>query len=553
MKSVQSLLSVFLWVICATLSLPAHAASPLLVDYAYVRRLPIVYDCGTLHLYLKNLGVVPVRVDEVWVNGTLMEDLPNDLAVWYQVLPNPVPPHKVADVMVRLTKPTDPPFNVRIHTSAGQTIAKSVDIVAPPLKITSIGLNDELDRLYIYLENTGALSLSVASVYLDVKDITGLTRIPWPQLLPRAKDCIIAELKTPLTQGEYISLKVSTKQGPITEAVVRVFSFFPITSWDGDTRKELHFDPVPLRINLPSNPAEFEKTKKLEPHRAYYLFEDPSCTDKRTKSILGTQAIEIIRRQQQCYESDPLHLGFTHICEYRKERGYFVYGEVMDIVFANPYELVFYGYSPRDDGYYVELAKKGCEPRPLMVIPEAFRGENSRYPTPEEERLIVYYEISRGAKGISYFVKGGSNGYQANPELEAEIGRINWELQQIKKYLTIGDPVPLAECNEPKVEANTILCGDEAIVLILINTHHRMLYENGSRRFEIRPKANLSVTVHLPGWLEVERAYEVIGAAEMTNEVQFASTREGAETDVIMPVDVLTLPRVFVIQTGSTE
>ncbi len=433
MKKVGLVVLAALYALLWVISSQADAAASLAVDYAYLRSAALEYDCGTLHVYLKNPGETEVGVEQVWVNDVLMEELPNDLAVWYQVLPNPVPPHKVADLMVRLTDSAAPPFSVKMKTSDGRTIIAAIDITIPPppLKITYIGFSDEFDRVYVYLENTEDRSLSVDRVYLDTEDITSLTTIPWRTLSAHSKDCIIVNLETPLTQGEYVSIKVTTKQGPMAQAVVRAVSFFPITSWDGDTRAELYFDPVPLRIEYPADPAQFEETRKLDANRAYYLFGDPSCTDKGNKAVLGTSAMEIIRYLHTCYEHDPLHPGFTHICEYRKKHAYFVYGEVWDLVFINPYQLVFYGKSPREDRYFARLGKKGCEPRPLMVIPEAFNHKakisGSRFPTPEEERLIVYYEIAEGAKGVNYFIKHfqDDNGYDANPELEAEIGRIN--------------------------------------------------------------------------------------------------------------------------------
>ncbi len=554
MKKVGFVALVVLSALLGVIISPTDAAASLAVDYAYLRSAALEYDCGTIHVYLKNPGETEVSIEQVWVNDVLMKDLPNDLAVWYQVLPNPVLPHKVADVMVRLAEQTAPPFNVRIETSEGQTITESIEITIPPppLRITYIGFSDNLDRVYVYLENTEDRSLSVDRVYLDTENITSLTTIPWRTLLPHRKDCIIANLERPLTQGEYISIKVTTKQGPMAQAVVRVLSFFPITSWDGDTRAELHFDSVPLKINYPADPAQFEETRKLGTQRAYYLFSDPSCTDKRNKAVLGTSAMEIIRRLQTCYEHDPLHPGFTHICEYRKKHGYFVYGEVWDLVFINPYQLVFYGKSPRENRYFARLGKKGCEPRPLMVIQEAFSDEEeisgSRFPTPEEERLIVYYEIAEGAKGVNYLVKhyGDNGGYDANPELEAEIGRINWELRQLKPYLKIGDPVAIAETNEPEVTANTILCGDKAIVLILINEDYDSPSRGSSEQFEYRPKQDFEVTVHLPDWLQALEAYEVVGELEKSIPVHYEYTRIG---DIIISVDQLDITKQIVITT----
>jgi hypothetical protein len=63
----------------------------------------------------------------------------------------------------------------------------------------------------------------------------------------------------------------------------------------------------------------------------------------------------------------------------------------------------------------------------------------------EEERIIVYSEIGEGSKGIWYFVYNKDYGYPANKPLEEEIKKINWELQKLKEYIAISEPVKLTE------------------------------------------------------------------------------------------------------------
>ncbi len=116
----------------------------------------------------------------------------------------------------------------------------------------------------------------------------------------------------------------------------------------------------------------------------------------------------------------------------------------------------------------------------------------------------------------------------------------------MKPYLKIGDPVAIAETDEPGVTANTILCGDKAIVLILINEDYDSPSRGSSEQFEYRPKQDFEVTVHLPDWLQALEAYEVVGELEKSIPVDYKHMGTG---DFIISVDQLDITRQIVIKT----
>lgn len=159
------------------------------------------------------------------------------------------------------------------------------------------------------------------------------------------------------------------------------------------------------------------------------------------------------------------------------------------------------------DGEYVKIAKKACSPKPVVAIPEAFRYISSkfpkgckRYPTPEEERLIVYSEIAGGAKGLWYFISSGNDGYKNNPELESEIKKINKEIQNLKEYLAIGEPMDIAKTDSQSVKADAIFCGDKGIVIILRNGDYKTLWNKEKNKWEtkIENPGKIKIMVKLP-------------------------------------------------------
>ena len=532
-----------------------------LVDHAYLRKAHPLYDKGTIHLYLKNLTNKEITIENIWLNNIPLENLPNDLVLWWQVSPNPIPPFKLGDISIKLREFKSLPLQIKIKTSNGQLIEKDIPTSPPLIKVTSVSLNEALDRVYLYIENSGNKVLNINKVFLNGEDVSESLLTPWRQLAKRNKDCLIIKPKEKLKQGEYVTVKVETEEGEVAEATVRVFSFFPISSWDGDTREQLNFDPSPFLLPYSENPAKLDENMRTQPpYMVYCLADNPAGDDLRNASesnkevpqelFIGSSGMKISTYREECYHYDHLHPTAICLRDSGKFFAYFVYGELTDALIIHPCENVFYLHRPIRDGYLTALAKLASEPRPLYVLPEAFRavgrcGASPRYPTPEELRLILYYEIAEGAKGVLYYKQSGPEGYGANPLLEKEIGRLNGELRRLKDFLRIGEPIPLVDSSNTQVEAYSLLCGDKAIVLILINHEYNSNFVSGSKPFTYKAQKNFALTVRIPSWLKVNQVYEV---AEGGNIVPLRY-RMLANRRLLLYIKELKLTKQIVIET----
>lgn len=179
----------------------------------------------------------------------------------------------------------------------------------------------------------------------------------------------------------------------------------------------------------------------------------------------------------------------------------------------------------------------------MWTIPEAFTYRGTRFPTPEEERIIVWSEIGEGSKGIWYYVSSPKAGYPASPPLEVEIGRINRELQALKEYIVISEPVSLVQGDTEKVTAYTLLCGDKGILLIMMNNDHKSYFEEGKEPFEYTSKRNLETIVKIPDWLKVTGVIEI----KYPEEKQVKYSQE--KNTLIIPIDRLDITKQFLITT----
>ncbi|MBA7494658.1 hypothetical protein ES702_05235 [subsurface metagenome] len=538
------------------------------IDYAYFRKLS-EFDNGTIHLFLKNKSDKPVTVTKVFLDwiafppseglgsaftvkaGQATDETDDSRVVWYRALPNPIPPGRISDVMVKCASPLEAPRSIGVETNDGQMYSRVIQPVNNPLRITYVGFNDELSEVYIYLENSGKKELKVNTVFLDGKDVTQFSLKPWETISPRQKRCIIVKLEEPLRQGEYIAVKVSSEDGTAAEAVVRVFFFFPISLEGGSMQAELFSD-----IEIFDIPYPEDKTKVAlyaqngATKQAYHILDCPAHAHGKK----STAAEKIFMRADTCRNADPYHPTYIHICRYIFEKNFFVFGETADIILTNPHQYFASSDKLLEENehptqWITALAKRGCEPRPLYTVTVVGKNSpyfTSRFPSPEEERLLVYYEISRGAKGILYRAWGWPNGKPPNSELGMEVKKINGELQVLKRFLRVGEPVSLAEASEERVEASTILSGDKAIVLILINHDVVYLPERDKKPFSYKAKHDFTVTVHVPEWMKIKDVYEVGG-----NFQHIEYTQNG--DDLSLAIEKLDTTRQFVLTTNKDD
>ena len=524
-----------------------------------------------MHLFLKNTSEAPVEIGEVFLNGEVLKDLPErDLAVWVRTAPNPVGPGEVGNLMIMLHASVfsyDMPLDVKAITTCGQTVETQVEEIQRGTPLTGICFSSDLDKIYVYFENITDSPDRPGRILLNAEDVTARSKIhtmsgtaepagsapadqqratsnKQPQSVRPEEKCLIKiNLREPLRQGRYVSVRVETEGGHIAQSVVRAFSFFPITSWDDDTRRGLYFDAEPFHVSSPGDKSE-EELQELTDRSAWYLMGCPNCRDTRSDEMMGHSAGSIINSAETAYRIDPTRPGHTHVCDPSKEITYFLYGEVCDIMFINPYEIVFRDADPLLNGLYARLAAMASGPRPVMTLPEAFevRERGWLFPSPEQLRLSVYYQIAEGVKGISYYEK---QFYSESPELEAEIGSINKELRAMKPYLKISEPFRgLAETSDPEVKAHTLACGDHGLALILINTDYETEIIDDERQTNVTPREDFYVEVELPEWLgagQVFRVGESIGSVDFETE----------DNRVTVPVSRLDLTGMYLIHPGE--
>jgi len=470
------------------------------VYHAYLRTVS-EDDPGTVHVLIANTLSSVVTVRRLCLNGHPVKQTPDDYVYWQRTVPHIAKPGEIMDVMLKLRRVTNKPIRLDVILSDGSHVSSVVDPEPERLRFSFVGYDSQANRAYLYLQNQYDRPLRIQKLLCNLNDITSSCWIPENTIASNSKKLIVFSSPDKLCPGDYLAFKVLTDQEAVAVAQTRVYSYFPITAFFDDTRTELGFDEVPFDMPFPSSQEEFVGSKNQPSHKVYHVFNDPACNDGRARQLIGANMTEIARRTAECYEKDHVHPSLVYLCHHLKPFSYCIYGEAADVIAADPYEMHNRQDQPLKDAEYIALAKKAAEPRLLWCIPEAWTDPSrQRFPTPEEERIIVYSEIGEGSRGVWYFSAKRTSGYRGSPPLEAEIGRINRELRYLKDYLVIGESFPIASVKSEKARVYSILCGDKGIVLILVNLDHQSSFEKNKPAFVYSPQEDLTIQCHIPEW-----------------------------------------------------
>ena len=507
---------------------PEHVAEErLIVDSAYLKRLrTFAADNGTIHVFLKNLDSQPIEVQDGSINDILLSN--QEAFLWHRIHPNPIPSMEVAELIVRLRQPlvsSPESKGVKLHltTTSDEKISTWISDTNPPLHLTFVGFSDSLDTVFLYAKNSGKRTLSIDKIFLSIEDVTPKCRIPNRKLSHNEKKLVVMELDEPFTRGQYITVKITTKEGMMAQSKVRAFSDFPLVGLDIKRNVELFMDNI-----------EYDwQTDGKNPNSVAYHVLDCPMHRGRDHSIEAVflKVKDLFSRVTEMEKINPCVPGYVHICRFNIYQACADFGQITDFIRINPSSalhpmfsrLISHVPSPDEiDSSLVQhltaVAKEGCEPRPLHTSIGITSGNNEDINvSPRLARLTVYDAISRGSKGLCYRAVGDSLDDRLG--LKQEIKKIAGELQVLKRFLKISEPMPLSESTNPNVKANSLLCGNKAVLLLLLNHKPVQLreMENG-KTFNLSlshfPEIFFEITVYIPQWMQVQDVYEVGGNYE---------------------------------------
>lgn len=380
-------------------------------------------------------------------------------------------------------------FSCTVSAAEGAA-SHEVPLTEPALWISYVGFSEDLQKVFVYVENTSDEATGVELLKVGPFDVAGRARAIHLPIPPKDKGCLVCDLPSPLTTGEFIHVVVAANLGERqskVHIVVRAIRAFPVALESGT------LDP---RMNLDTR-LPFVQTMVCPAH-AYGPHE--------------AAAANFLQDYVQRFSQDPGQVIQMHICRSGLPEAWFRFGDLPDVAVMNTCLCPPSGYDKDRQRCFCpffcigDLAKRATEPGRYVALvltgPDTQDGSFLlKGLTSQEWRFLVYCALVSGAKGISY------RGLPADDALSRDaFGQLNRELQRLKPLLLIAEPVEWVTTIEDDYTARGLLCGDQAILVVVFD--RRYFSRQRNRKFYTpyfgRAMTPVRVNIRIPQRIAVQ-------------------------------------------------
>jgi len=510
---------------------------------------------GMAEVYLRNSSSQPVRVARLRVNGRdLMQLGKGEDIVWWRLRPNPLPANAFSELVIRFRSIPAQPIRIEVQLQDGDGITVRVPVTPPVARLESLSFGEDGRQLFVYLECTGGGDppKRVRKVYLDGSDITRRARVLsrnfWQGLCP-----IVLHLPQPLSPGSFHYLRIDTTAGTIGSVFRARDGFFPLASYGYVTPEEYATNDVNLYVSFSG--LDKQQLDTLWHHQvkaismvagdgkpradnighpalwAYYLTDEPDVQDYYEQGLpadrrVGAKAMEMLRRDEACYQADPRALTFLTVDLTYKPANWYIYARIADVHNTDPYALLV-GWNLRQVYEVAETARLASAPTPTVITYQAMwiepigKPSDAKYPrmpTPEEVRIMMHYALAAGAKGLISYIhcteRVGEQmfwGAKDYPEVWAVIGKTYREVKTVAPILAHAHPAAMVTSQADGLFVKALVA-PEAVFLVCINERGKSL----PHRYVSQSLPAGMVEVLTPPWLPLRRAY-LVGEGTFTS------------------------------------
>ena len=349
-------------------------------------------------------------------------------------------------------------------SAADGATAQTVALTEPNMWISYIGFSEDLREIFVYVENTGHEMIEAKLLRVGSFDAGERARTIHCPVPPGDKGCLACRLPSPVSAGDFVHVVVAAKVGTgesKIHTVVRAINAMPVFM------ESNAFDPRwSLDARNPFAQVMVCPAHAHGPHEA--------------------AAAEFLADYVQRFSQDSGQVIQMHICRSDFPRAWFRFGSLPDVAVMNTCLHPPSRYDANQPEWFCpfsrvgDLAKRATEPgRFLALIPTGPDADEEgafllKGLTSQEWRFLVYCAIASGAKGVEY------RGSPADDPLSRDaFGQVNKELQHLKPLLLIAEPVDWVTTTENGYAAKGLLCGDQAILVMVFNCRYFSQQRNG--------------------------------------------------------------------------
>lgn len=472
---------------------------------------------GSLHVILQNNTSTAAALELTEIDGLPIGEVDTNperagRVVWRLIFPEKTEPGGWAECIVRLRE--KPARDVRLGFNAGnEEVAVSIPAKPARTRIELLSFAPRIDSLCVYVRALDGGDPKAGSVRLDLGEPVKCRW--WPG--PKGSGLAFAELdlKPAWELGSYHLVEVSLADGSKLAYPVRAWdSYFAIGLFgtiDADriaqAKKRAFNTYVVGRENKLLDDAGLnyvvrwgvaEGRMRIPGKQSGTLFynnhDEPDAHDAAQSETLpymdrlGLNAeLQVLPRYWEHVRKDSRTPSMVLTDNTYKPLNYYVYGQTSDVFCTDPY-VPAGGDQVQLVAHSMECARDACAPCPVIAtLWCTSMGERNpwnakrRPPTPEEERLMTFYALGAGVKGVFYFAdRDTPSGEELvsvvhNQPLWDEMGRINRDVKALAPYLAHGCPAgPPVETD--KLWYRSLMCGPTKMVLIVVNKGHHIGY-----------------------------------------------------------------------------
>ena len=477
--------------------------------------------------------------------------------IWYKIRPASITPGGLGFVLIRTRLIPGHPVEVRITDNRGKACTALVRPEKPKARIAYVGFGANCEQMVVFARKLTPADLALDRVYLDEVDITAQCKFAskdfWNDL-----GILTVALETPLKEGSHHLLRLTTHQGVEIVDIVRAKrDFFPIGVYGWSSKgatavermydfyrslKAHHFNTglvfVWQKDSAMRNSVEGQELARHNDimlldadDKHWYVRDEIDIWEgvhleffpesKRLGCMAQTDVIDFMKDK---LNEDAAALGWLQLDGWGHPANYFIHARGADIASSGDY------------------AGQGAK-QPIAVydavnalrwaaMPGAFNTliyaawEKSigvpRFPTPQEEKMMAYYCLASGGKGLCYYTYDdskpggtGDHGVEANPTLLKTMGQINLTVQTLTPLLLGAYPCDGivsrhsvgTATNSDTLWHRTLLCADGTVILILVNHD----FTSDREGFSSTPLKDVRLELQLPLWEQHEAALAVDG------------------------------------------
>ena len=490
-------------------------------------------DLGAMvMLSLRHDGKKPLSVAEVrWNREGLAEHAAAYDLIWWRTQPDPMPPNREAILSLCLRQRLRAETKITVRLDDGQEATIVLRPEAPALHIEALTFEPSLHRAWIYAAIPAGDDPTSLTIHVDGKLMNADACRWYP--LPRGTGMILGRLTFPesLSRGSVHVFRLGDgREGDI--AALRAFSRWSVFGTYGSADFErLAFNglngynsfgklqrpaldeaaSLGIRCAIMTGPKPPDTGADHAGLYAYVLTDEPDCKDYAAKDRpmnrrIGAHAPQMLEFAAACRRKDPstptmltLDLTFT-------PANYFVYGRIADVANPDCYPVTL-GWPIRIVRNYLDTVRRACAPCPFVYTyqgsweeyakkskrryvggaelrtkgwdafrdPDKVRGFG-RPPHPDEVAITMLYGLGCGAKGLFSYIDSSElsgtvmfHGSEDLPEIWDMVGRMSRRFRCVAPLLDISSPVSLASTRRKNIWVRTLLCGDQAALVIAVN------------------------------------------------------------------------------------